>query len=174
MQKIIIAAVADNGCIGKGGELPWHFSADLKRFKELTTGHAVVMGYKTFESLAKNGMGLKDRSNIVMSRHLNLTVTKSKRAPWYVKTLDDAFQLAEVLEHSKCYIIGGAEIYRIALPLVNHLSITHIKGSYDGDTFFPGWPLTDEEWKLIDGDICENKDLFFATYQRKPWISQNL
>ncbi len=174
MDKIIIAAIADNGCIGVDGKLPWHFSADMHWFKQQTTDHAVVMGRKTFDSISKSGMGLPNRCNIVLSRSINLTLIKSERAPTYVYTLDDAFQIAEDRGHEKCFVIGGAEIYRLALPVVDKLMITHVKGSYDGDAFFPSWPVSNRDWEL--GVRSTKKELSFCTYDRakKPEENQKI
>ena len=164
MDKIIIAAIADNGCIGIDGKLPWHFPADMKYFKEQTVEHAVVMGRKTFASFRSTlGNGLTRRSNIVLSRSIGLS-WPGKRAPIYVKDLDEAFDEAENRGHTKCFVIGGAEIYKLALPRVDTLKITRVKGDYDGDTFFPEWPLG-PEWDLSP-IYRSSAELTFDTYNR--------
>lgn len=130
MEKIIIAAVADDGAIGKGGSLPWYLPEDLRHFKEVTMGHALVMGRKTFESI---GRALPGRMNIVLSRsgfEAEGTVPAA--------SLDEAFRIAEEAGHEKCFIIGGALVYEQALPLADRLDITRVHVTVpDADAFFP-------------------------------------
>ncbi len=124
----IIAAVARNRTIGRGNSLPWRLPEDLKRFRQLTLGHAVIMGRKTFESIGKP---LSDRNNIVITRSQEW-ICAGCRA---VHSLDGA--LAAVEESRYAFVIGGAEIYALALPLATRLYITEIERDFDGDAFFP-------------------------------------
>jgi len=126
----IIAAVATNLAIGKNNQLLWHLPEDLKRFKELTKGHAVVMGQKTFESL---GRPLPDRTNII------ITLDRSFKAEGciVVYSIDEALIEAEKAENKEIFIIGGGSIYRQFLPLADKLYITRVEKDFDADTFFP-------------------------------------
>lgn len=132
----IIAAVAENGVIGGKNSLLWHIREDLQHFKALTTGHPVVMGRKTFESL---GRPLPARRNIVVSRQ-QLAIAGCET----VHSLDEALALFGPDE--EIFIIGGAQIYAEALPLADRLHLTRIEHSYEGDTRFPDW--NPAEWRL--------------------------
>jgi len=124
----LIAAMAANRLIGRNNALPWHLPADLKRFKALTTGHPVVMGRKTYESIGKP---LPGRRNLVISRNAGY------RAPGceVVHSLDDA--LAACRGATEIFIIGGAELYRESLPRAHCLEFTEIHAEFEGDAFFP-------------------------------------
>src|SRR4026209_1464506 len=114
MNQPIIAAIvamADNHVIGKNNQLPWHLSADLKRFKAITTGHPVIMGRKTYESIGKP---LPNRTNIIVTRDTTFQAPGCE----VVNSLDAALQRAAAIEKAECFIIGGADIYRQALPRV--------------------------------------------------------
>lgn len=124
----IIAAVASNGVIGRNGGLPWHLPADLRRFREITAGHAVIMGRKTFESI---GRPLPDRVNIVVSRQAaygtaGIVVAGSLQAA-----------LALAAGEDEVFICGGGEIYRQALPLADRIYLTVLDQPFDGTVFFP-------------------------------------
>ena len=121
-----IVAMARNRVIGKNNKLPWHFSADLKRFKELTLGQTVLMGRKTFESIGKP---LPGRANFVLSR-------SAKGAP-YFPSFKDALKKVET---QKCFVIGGAEIYRQTLEKIDGIYLTFIHQDYEGDAFYPEIP----------------------------------
>ena len=126
----LIAAVARNGVIGKDNCLPWHLPADLKHFKELTTGHTVIMGRKTWESLPAKFRPLPGRRNIVVTRNGDFhaegaTVSTSRADAIAAANSDEAF------------VIGGAELYAAALPLADRLQLTEIDAAYEGDTWFP-------------------------------------
>ena len=131
----LIVAIDRKGAIGRRGELLYHISADLRRFKALTTGHTVVMGRKTFESLPKGA--LPNRRNIVVSRQTGFSAPGIEVA----HSLESALGMAD---SSDIYIIGGAEIYRQALPMADRLLLTVIDAETpDADTFFPAMPLDD-------------------------------
>ena len=142
----LIVAIDRKGAIGRRGELLYHISADLRRFKALTTGHTVVMGRKTFESLPKGA--LPNRRNIVVSRSSGYSAPGVEVA----HSLEAAVAMADSKD---IYIIGGAEIYRQALPLVDRLRLTVIDAeTADADTFFPALPLDEfsiERIELYDG-----------------------
>lgn len=124
----IIAAVARNGVIGSGNRMPWHLPEDLKRFRRLTLGHAVIMGRRTFESIGKPLVG---RSNIVVTRSRDWTCAGCHAA----HSLESA--LAAVHEPQDAFIIGGAEVYALALPVAFRLYMTEIEREFEGDAFFP-------------------------------------
>ena len=159
----IIVALAQNGAIGYKGDLIYHLSADLKRFKELTTGHTVIMGRKTFESLPKGA--LPNRRNIVLTRQKEITLPGVE----VFTSLDEA--LAHCTTDEKVFIIGGAQVYNQALSLADELEITLVHDSPSlADTFFPEFG-SDETWHLInreDHDPDEKNPLpySFLTFRR--------
>ncbi|MFA5134466.1 MAG: dihydrofolate reductase [Patescibacteria group bacterium] len=126
----IIAAISQNRVIGKNGKLPWAIPEDMRRFRQLTAGHVVIMGRKTFESIGKP---LKNRTNIVITRD------SSYRAPGctVVSSLEAALEQAKKVEHTEMFIIGGGEVYRQALPICDKLYLTVVHESIEGDAFFP-------------------------------------
>jgi dihydrofolate reductase len=132
---VIVAGVGrETRAIGKKNELLWHVPADLKRFKELTLGHPVIMGRKTFESILKIlGKPLPGRTNIIVSRDY--------RPPYesvlVAHSLEEAFALAERENPGEIHIGGGAEIYHQALPYTDRLHLTLYDSDLEGDTFFP-------------------------------------
>jgi dihydrofolate reductase len=128
----IIAAIARNGAIGKGGQLPWHYPEDLARFKALTMGHAVVMGRKTWESIPAKFRPLPGRTSIVMSRGAEVA-----GAHYTAPSLHTAM-LEAGLSGAPIDIIGGASVYAAALPLADRLEITEVDVDVEGaDAFFP-------------------------------------
>jgi dihydrofolate reductase len=125
----IVAAVADNSVIGREGELPWHLPADLAFFKETTKGGTVIMGRKTFDSIAK---ALPGRRNIVITRNEG----------WSAEGVEVACSLeqaAGVCGADECFVLGGSTIYELALPIADRMVITHVHASPQGDTRFPDW-----------------------------------
>ena len=136
----IIVAVAENGTIGDRNTLLWHISEDLKHFKALTSGHPVIMGRKTYESL---GRPLPNRTNVVLTRG-------DGEFPGcrVVHALDEALALFPAGE--ELFVIGGAQIYAQALPLADRLYLTRVCHPYEGDTSFPGWD--ESEWRLISSE----------------------
>ena len=130
-----VVAVSENGVIGKGGKLPWHFPADLKFFKNLTTSHTVIMGRKTFDSIGK---ALPNRKNIVISRQAHPEVSGVE----FVPSVDAALSHAK---EGQTYLIGGASIYAETLPLVDGIYLTRIGQTYEGDAFYPGVPAAFKE-----------------------------
>jgi len=166
MAVSIIVAVAENWIIGREGKLPWRLSDDMKRFKELTTGHAVVMGRKTYESI---GRPLPNRKNVVITRQIG----------WKAEGCLIAHSLEEALEFAKkesaeeeIFVIGGAEIYKLALIHADTIYLTMVKAVVEGDTSFPA--LNPSEWEWTDYEphhaIDEKKQYFFDWWRlkRKP------
>jgi dihydrofolate reductase len=128
----LIAAVARNKVIGRDNRIPWRLPEDLKHFRKLTMGHAVIMGRKTFESIvASSGIPLPGRDNIVLTRSREWTGSGCRIA----HSLAEA--LAAVPARSDAFVIGGAEIYSLALPLASRLYMTEIGHDFAGDAFFP-------------------------------------
>ena len=139
MKISLIVAVAEDRAIGDKGNLLWHLSSDLKRFKAITTGHAIIMGRKTYDSLP-NG-ALPNRRNIVISRQL-----KSLKDAEVYSDIDEALKAAS--DEDTVYIIGGGEIYNKTFPLAEELHLTLVHKSYpEADTRFPEWKLTD--WNIL-------------------------
>ena len=138
MKLTIIAAIAENGVIGKDNDLIWHLPNDLKHFKNLTKGHHIIMGRKTFESLPK---ALPHRTNIVITRQENYLA----EGAIVVKNLEEA--LAAIENDNQPFIVGGAEIYKLALPYTHRLELTRVHGEFKGDTYFPEWD--EKYWKLV-------------------------
>nr|AIA18932.1 Dihydrofolate reductase [uncultured bacterium] len=131
-----IAALGHNLAIGKGNELLWHIPEDLKRFKALTLGHPVVMGRKTFESIAAMlGKPLPGRPNIVITRD----PTWRYEGVHVAHTVEDALALAKELDQEEIFVIGGAQIYEAALPHTDRLYLTLIDDTKEGDAYFPAY-----------------------------------
>jgi len=124
----IIAAIANNNVLGKDNQLIWHLPADLKRFKQTTSGHAVIMGRKTFDSLGK---ALPNRTNIIVTRNKNYSATGCIMA----HSLTEAITLAKADDNP--FILGGAEIYKQAIAVADVLDLTFVHHTFEGDAFFP-------------------------------------
>lgn len=162
-QLVLIAAIAANGVIGANNALPWRLPEDLKRFKALTLGHAILMGRKTWESL---GRPLPGRHNIVVSRN------RAYSAPGatVVDAIDAALAIAAQSGDERIFVIGGAEIYQQTLTRATRLELTEIKSTIDGDAFFPvidraDWTENSREPHLSDSGLAYD----FVSYTRN-WI----
>lgn len=136
----VVAIAEDNG-IGKNNQLLWRLPADLKHFKEITTGHTVIMGRKTYESV---GRPLPNRRNILITRKTDLEIP----GVTVVNTLQQALDLCS--DEEEVFIVGGAEIYKMAMDATNRIYLTVVHGTFDADTFFPAidrnvWKETAEE-----------------------------
>lgn len=160
----IIVAIARNGAIGYNGDLVYHLPADMKRFKALTTGHTVLMGRKTFQSLPKGA--LPNRRNIVLTRQEGASFPGAE----VFASIEEA--LLHCAPQEKVYVIGGAQIYLQALPLADELEITLVHDTpLKADTFFPDYG-NDDSWHLIS---CEDHEpdernpypYSFLTYQKQ-------
>jgi len=127
----LIAAVAENGLIGKDNKLPWHLPADLRFFKKTTLDHPIIMGRKNFESIGKV---LPGRTNIVLTRNANFAGAENLKV---AHSLNEAFEIARETGTDECFIIGGAEVYKEALPFCQKLYITRVHGIFEGNTFMP-------------------------------------
>lgn len=161
MKVIIVAALSENGVIGRGNALPWHLPADLKRFKQLTSGHLVVMGRKTFESIGSKP--LPNRPTIVISRQEDL----ADRGVTVVRSLEEALILAR--QAPSLFVLGGARVFEEALPFTDRLELTRVHATLPGDTFFPRVNLA--EWRLVSqedhpADERHAYSFSFLTYDR--------
>lgn len=157
----IIVAVAENGVIGDKNSLLWHISEDMRFFKRTTSGHPVIMGRKTYESL---GRPLPNRTNVVISR-----TTSQIEGCTVVNSLEQAIGLFPAEE--EVFIIGGGQIYALALEIADRIYITRVKHPYQGDTSFPEW--RQNEWKLTSCEEFERGEKYphpfsFEIYERLP------
>jgi len=132
MQISVIAAIATNGVIGRNGALPWRLSGDLQRFKQLTMGHTIIMGRRTWESI---GRPLPGRRTIIVTRRHDYCV--DAEGVQIAESLDDALRAAETAGDDEAFIVGGAELYQEAMPMAHCLYLTEVAADVDGDTYFP-------------------------------------
>ncbi len=157
----MIAAAAENNALGKDNELVWHLPNDFKRFKNLTSGHHIIMGRKTFESFPKP---LPNRTHIVISRNEDY----NPEGCIVVDSIEKALEICPKDQVS--FIIGGGEIYKLGLEFSNKIELTLVHHSFEADAFFPEINL--EEWELIQSEFQpkDEKHLFdysYLTYIRK-------
>jgi len=165
IELAVIAAVAENGVIGADGSIPWHYPADLRHFKETTTDHPVILGRRTYRSIADRiGGPLPDRTNVVLTR-----VGLREEAPGAdadavteADSVDAAVTAARETGADTAYVAGGASVYRQLLPRADRMVITEIPESPDGDTHFPDWDR--DAWTEIDRRT--DGELVFVTYER--------
>jgi dihydrofolate reductase len=159
MTLSAIVAMASNRCIGKDNTLPWRLPADLKRFKQLTMGHTLLMGRKTYESI---GRPLPGRTTVVVTRQRDYAPEGVRVA----HSLEQALELAR--GDDEAFIAGGADLYRQALERVRRLYLTRIDRDYPGDTFFPEVDLSG--WRLVTQEphpaTATEPPFSFLTYER--------
>ncbi len=138
-----IAALSKNRVIGKNNDLPWRLPDDMRFFMETTKGHHVVMGRKNYDSLHPKFKPLPHRTNIVITRQQNF------QAPGCIvmHAVEPAIELARKNADDECFIIGGAEIYRLAMPYTTRLYLTEIDAEIDGDTMFP--EIAGKDWREV-------------------------
>jgi dihydrofolate reductase len=161
MKLSLIVAMAENRTIGLNKEMPWHLSADLKKFKKITMGHPIIMGRKTFESIGKP---LPGRKNIIISRNSNYLQEGCE----VFNSLDSALESCS--KEEEIFVIGGATLYESILEKSDRLYITEIKKSFAGDTWFP--EFDQNQWSEyqredIDNDVSVDFSYSFVTYDRK-------
>ncbi len=158
MTLSLIVAVAENGVIGRANQLPWRLPEDLQRFRRITTGHPVIMGRKTFESI---GRPLPGRTNIVVSRTGVFPGTVSAHS------LEEALtEASRASGAGEIFVIGGGEIYRAALPLATRIHLTRVHSSVEGDATFPELGT---EWIECGREPCASCDpsATFLTLERR-------
>ena len=188
----LIVAMTRSGVIGRGGKLPWRLSADLKRFKSLTMGHHLVMGRKTFESLERplpgrtsivlkrlaspynfgfyvNGESIPLYSDVVAARLAGQPTPERFMPIAFVHNWHEAMRL--VATDDEPFVIGGSEIFALALPQVSRLYVTWVEADVEGDTYFPAW--NPGEWQLTlserhSADAKNEYDTMFCIYDRPP------
>lgn len=129
MTLSIIVAVAANGVIGNQNQLIWHLPDDLKNFKRLTSGHPIIMGRKTFESIGKP---LPNRISIIISRNADF----KHEGCIVVNSLQNAIEIAASINENEAFVIGGAEIYQLALPQTDKIYLTEVHAAFEGDVYF--------------------------------------
>ena len=156
MSIILVAAISRNGVIGSDGTLPWHIPEDLKRFKELTSGHVVLMGRKTWESIPEKFRPLPNRTNLVITRQTSLEV------PTGVEVFSSIESALSAHAEDDVYVIGGAEIYRQTISLADRLEITHVDRDVAGDALFPS--IDSAVWK--ETQRTPGDGFSFVTYIR--------
>jgi dihydrofolate reductase len=157
----IIAAVAKNNALGKNNDLIWHLPADLKRFKEITLGHHIIMGRKTFESLGKP---LPNRTTIIITRNPDYVVPGCI----VVNELEEAIEAAAKDENP--FILGGAEIYKQAMSFADILDLTLVHEAFEGDAFFPVIDMskwTEMSHQNFKADKKNKYDYSFVQYKKK-------
>lgn len=165
-RLVLVAAVAENGVIGRGNALPWHLPSDLKHFKALTLGKPIIMGRRTFESI---GRPLPDRLNIVVTRQSALRSPEVRTA----YSLDEAEMLAEAYARrhglDEICIIGGSQLYAAAIDRADRLHITEVHAAPEGDTYFP--PIDPARWREVGRQRplrteSDSAAVSFVTYDR--------
>lgn len=162
MTISLIAAVAQNRAIGKDNQLLWHLPEDMRYFRETTRGKTVIMGRKTWESLPDKFRPLPGRRNIVVTRDNHYVADGALLA----HSLDEA--IAAAGEDGETFVIGGAELYKQALPLAQRLYLTEVAHAYEGDVFFP--EIAPAEWQEISrAQQCSASGMAFAfvVYQHR-------
>jgi dihydrofolate reductase len=167
MKVVLVAAVAENGVIGRDGTLPWRLKSDMQHFRRLTLGRPVVMGRKTYESI---GRPLKDRTNIVISRDPGYAADGIIVATSLATALDMAREDAGRRRADSIAIIGGAGIFSDCLAIADRLEITLVHASPPGDTFFP--PIHSKLWRETarvrqEAAPNDDADVSFITYVRR-------
>ena len=159
----IVVAKAKNNIIGKDNKIIWHLPEDLKHFKKITTGHTIIMGRKTFQSL---GRVLPNRKHIIFSNNPSFNVNGEN-----VKVIHSLLEIQDLIEgKEEAFVIGGAMIYNFLMPYVKKMYVTEIDKEFEGDTFFP--KIDNNIWKEISRekgikDEKNNLDYYFVTYERK-------
>ncbi len=162
MRVTLVAAIARGGVIGDGSSIPWHIPEDLAFFRDLTMGHAVVMGRRTWDSLPERYRPLPGRRNIVITRNAAWAANGAERAA----SLDDA--LHRVGGADEAFVIGGAEIFAAALPISDRLVLTEIELDVEGAVLFPAWDRHAFTEVSREGLVAaDGTELAFVTYERR-------
>ena len=159
----IIVAAAENNAIGKNNNLIWNLPNDLKRFKKLTSGHSIIMGRKTFDSFP--GL-LPNRRHIIIS---NKSKDSFQENVIVVNNIDDALKAAEDDENP--FIIGGGQIYKLAMDFSNKIELTRVHEKFEADTFFP--EIDETKWKLINSEKHDKDENHKYSFTYKTYIKNN-
>lgn len=157
----LIAAAGENNELGKDNDLVWHLPDDFKRFKRLTTGHHIIMGRKTFNSFPQT---LPNRTHVVLTRKDNW----KKEGVIVVHSLERAIEVSS--DDPQPFVIGGGEIYKLAMEKADKIELTRVHGTFDADTFFP--EIDENKWQLVAEEFHEkdekhNYSFTYLTYERK-------
>ncbi|PHR15140.1 MAG: diacylglycerol kinase [Aequorivita sp.] len=156
----MIAAVGENNELGKDNDLLWHLPDDFKRFKQLTTGHHIIMGRKTFESFPKP---LPHRTHLVITRNKDY----KKDGAVVVHNLEKALEISK--EDLQPYIIGGGEIYKLGLSVADKIELTRVHGTFkDADTFFP--EFSEKNWQLISKEKHPKDERHKYSFTYETWV----
>lgn len=153
MTIALIAAMGTNRAIGFGNKLPWYLPDDLKRFKAITSGHPVIMGRKTYESI---GRPLPNRANFVVTKNSQFQA----QGCTVCSSIEEAIELAKKIDSQEIFIIGGSEIYALGLPYANKMYLTFVDTAPDGDVYFP--EFNEKEWEVVSSETHEQDD-------KHPW-----
>ena len=159
---IMIAAAAENNALGKDNQLLWHLPDDFKRFKQITTGHPIIMGRKTFESFPSP---LPNRQHVVITRQKNYNTPGCD----VVSSLSNAFKTAN--KSDEVFIIGGGEIYHLALPYADKIELTRVHAEFEADAFFPKLNLA--EWQLIKSEFHPKDDRHQYNFSYDTYVRNN-
>ena len=158
MSIILIAAVADNNVIGKNNDLPWYIPEDLQHFKKLTSGHTVVMGRNTYESIVSRiGKPLPNRKNLVVTNQADYEVLDG------AEVLLDINRILKLAKNEEVYIIGGNTLYQAMLSKADILEITHVHQEPEGDVYFPN--IDWKDWEEVNREDFDGYS--FVKYKRK-------
>jgi len=160
---VLMAAMGRNRELGFGNKLPWHLPDDLKRFKEITRGHSIIMGRKTYESIGK---ALPERKNIVVTRNAGYQAPGAV----VVGSIEEAFKEAGNGGDEDVFVIGGGEIYKLALPYADRMYLTFVDAEIPADTYFP--EFNENEWRVTDAVPHEADEkhahrFVFKTYEKR-------
>jgi dihydrofolate reductase len=166
MKVSLIVAVSENGVIGKNNDLIWHLPNDMRFFKETTMGHHVIMGRKNFESIPHKYRPLPNRTNIIVTRQTDYKA----QGCVVVNSIEAALEVAKQNGDTEPFIIGGGQIYKLALEakMIDKIYLTKVHHSFDGDTFFPE---LDNSWKEVERTDCKADekhahDYCFLTFEK--------
>ncbi|WP_135664397.1 dihydrofolate reductase [Halorhabdus rudnickae] len=166
VQVVLLAAVAENGIIGSDGEIPWYYPEDLAHFKETTMGHPVIMGRRTYESIAERlGGPLPGRTTVVLSQSGFTPAEDGTGDQTTVRVadgIDAAIETATETGSDVVYVAGGATVYEQFLPVADRMILTEVPETPEGDTHFPEWDP--DAWTVTDRR--ETEELAFVTYER--------
>jgi dihydrofolate reductase len=166
MKISLIAALTQNHVIGKNNDLPWHLPDDMKYFMQTTKQHHVIMGRKNYESIPEKFRPLPNRTNIVVTHQSNFHAPNCT----VVNSLEQGIALAKKNNEQEFFVIGGAEIYKLAMPFANRLYLTEIQTELEGDTYFP--TLDKQHWAEVSRSQhkADEKHLYafdFVIYEKK-------
>ncbi|GHA26166.1 dihydrofolate reductase [Salinimicrobium marinum] len=159
-EVTLIAAAAENNELGKDKDLVWHLPDDFKRFKQLTTGHHIIMGRKTFESFPQP---LPNRTHIIITRQKDY----EPDGAIVVHSLEKALQIAQV--DPQPFVIGGGEIYKLSMEKADKIELTRVHGTFEADTYFP--EIDPDKWRLVSSEFHEKDErhayaFTYLTYER--------